>query len=119
MATPTNAIAATIEGDRIRVGGTAQLSGFDLELTPARRRTLEFVVTDLFPNGGDVARARQIINDHIANPYQRRQALSNIEQQEMFRAMNAGKVEEALRTISALRTSRERATHLAQIAGQI
>src|SRR5512139_655223 len=53
----THKVAVTRLGDRIRVGGTAQLSGFDLELTEARRRTLEHVVTDLFPRGGDVARA--------------------------------------------------------------
>ncbi|HJV71699.1 D-amino acid dehydrogenase [Ideonella sp.] len=53
----THKVAVTRLGDRIRVGGTAQLSGFDLDLNEARRRTLEFVVTDLFPRGGDVARA--------------------------------------------------------------
>ena len=53
----THKVAVTRLGDRIRVGGTAQLSGFDLQLTASRRRTLEFVVTDLFPRGGDVARA--------------------------------------------------------------
>ncbi|MBU6259868.1 MAG: D-amino acid dehydrogenase [Burkholderiales bacterium] len=53
----TYKVAVTRLGDRIRVGGTAQLSGFDLELTPSRRRTLEFVVGDLFPRGGDVAQA--------------------------------------------------------------
>jgi D-amino-acid dehydrogenase len=53
----THKVAVTRLGDRIRVGGTAQLSGFDLKLDPGRRRTLEFVVTDLFPHGGDVARA--------------------------------------------------------------
>ncbi len=53
----TYKVAVTRLGDRIRVGGTAQLSGFDLRLDPGRRRTLEFVVTDLFPRGGDVARA--------------------------------------------------------------
>ncbi|MFO1219392.1 MAG: D-amino acid dehydrogenase [Burkholderiaceae bacterium] len=53
----THKVAVTRLGDRIRVGGTAQLSGFDLQLNPRRRRTLEFVVTDLFPEGGDVARA--------------------------------------------------------------
>jgi D-amino-acid dehydrogenase len=53
----THKVAVTRLGDRIRVGGTAQLSGFDLGLAPARRRTLEHVVTDLFPGGGDVARA--------------------------------------------------------------
>jgi D-amino-acid dehydrogenase len=53
----THEVAVTRLGDRIRVGGTAQLSGFDLGLVEARRRTLENVVTDLFPRGGDVARA--------------------------------------------------------------
>jgi len=53
----THKVAVTRLGDRIRVGGTAALSGFDLGLDPARRRTLEFVVGDLFPRGGDVSRA--------------------------------------------------------------
>jgi D-amino-acid dehydrogenase len=53
----THKVAVTRLGDRIRVGGTAQLSGFDLSLNKGRRRTLEFVVTDLFPHGGDAARA--------------------------------------------------------------
>jgi len=53
----THKVAVTRLGDRIRVGGTAQLSGFDLQLEPGRRRTLEFVVTDLFPRAGDVGRA--------------------------------------------------------------
>lgn len=53
----THKVAVTRLGDRIRIGGTAQLSGFDLRLDDARRRTLEFVVTDLFPKAGDVARA--------------------------------------------------------------
>jgi D-amino-acid dehydrogenase len=53
----THKVAVTRLGDRIRVGGTAQLSGFDLSLADARRRTLEHVVTDLFPRGGDVSKA--------------------------------------------------------------
>ncbi len=53
----THKVAVTRLGDRIRVGGTAQLSGFDLALDDERRRTLEFVVTDLFPQGGDVRQA--------------------------------------------------------------
>ena len=47
-------VAVTRLGDRIRVGGTAQLSGFDLRLDDRRRDTLEHVVTDLFPQGGRV-----------------------------------------------------------------
>ncbi len=53
----THKVAVTRLGDRIRVGGTAELAGYDLRLHDARRRTLEHVVTDLFPDGGDVKRA--------------------------------------------------------------
>lgn len=53
----TYKVAVTRLGDRIRVGGTAQLSGFDLSLSEGRRRTLEFVVGDLFPRGGDLSAA--------------------------------------------------------------
>ena len=53
----THKVAITRLGERIRVGGTAELAGYTLELHEARRRTLNHVVTDLFPEGGDVARA--------------------------------------------------------------
>jgi len=53
----THKVAVTRLGDRIRVGGTAELAGYDLTLHAARRATLEHVVTDLFPRGGDVGRA--------------------------------------------------------------
>jgi D-amino-acid dehydrogenase len=53
----THKVAVTRLGNRVRVGGTAQLSGFDLTLNERRRRTLEFVVTDLFPQAGDVGKA--------------------------------------------------------------
>ncbi|VTU32440.1 D-amino acid dehydrogenase small subunit [Variovorax sp. PBS-H4] len=47
-------VAVTRLGARIRAGGTAQLSGYDLRLNDRRRDTLEHVVTDLFPEGGSV-----------------------------------------------------------------
>jgi len=53
----THKIAVTRLGDRIRAGGTAELAGYTLKLHEARRRTLEHVVADLFPQGGDVAKA--------------------------------------------------------------
>ncbi|WPB58985.1 D-amino acid dehydrogenase [Xylophilus sp. GOD-11R] len=52
----TYKIAVTRFDQRIRVGGMAELAGFDLGLNPDRRATLELVVKDLFP-GGDVERA--------------------------------------------------------------
>lgn len=53
----TYKVAITRFDDRIRVGGMAQIVGYDRSLDPAKRRTLEHVVTDLFPGAGDMARA--------------------------------------------------------------
>jgi D-amino-acid dehydrogenase len=53
----THKVAVTRLGDRIRVGGTAELAGYSLKLHEARRHTLEHVVGDLFPRGGDLAKA--------------------------------------------------------------
>ena len=52
----TYKIAITRLGDRIRVGGMAEISGYTYDLGLPRRQTLEHSVTDLFP-GGDVAKA--------------------------------------------------------------
>ena len=53
----TYKIAITRFDNRIRLGGMAELAGFDLRLNPRRRVTLEMVANDLFPQGGDVAAA--------------------------------------------------------------
>ncbi|MBB2919037.1 D-amino acid dehydrogenase [Cupriavidus alkaliphilus] len=53
----TYKVALTRFDDRIRVGGMAQIVGYDRSLDPAKRRTLEHVVTDLFPGAGDVSQA--------------------------------------------------------------
>ncbi|MEZ5444619.1 MAG: D-amino acid dehydrogenase [Gammaproteobacteria bacterium] len=50
-------VAITRLGDRVRVGGTAELAGYDLRLRPSRRAALEFLVEDLFPRAGDVRQA--------------------------------------------------------------
>lgn len=50
----TYKVAITRFDNRIRVGGMAELSGYDLSLNEKRRLTLEKVVTDLFPGGGDL-----------------------------------------------------------------
>ncbi len=47
----TYKIAITRLGDRIRVGGMAEISGYNLTLEPARKRTLLHSVMDLFPGG--------------------------------------------------------------------
>ncbi|MCS3764885.1 D-amino acid dehydrogenase [Bradyrhizobium centrosematis] len=50
-------VAITRLGDRIRVGGTAEISGYSDKLYDARRATLDHSLTDLFPRGGDLAKA--------------------------------------------------------------
>lgn len=54
----TYKVAITRFDDRIRVGGMAELAGFDLSLNPRRRETLEMVLNGLFPNGGDTTKAQ-------------------------------------------------------------
>jgi D-amino-acid dehydrogenase len=53
----TYKIAVTRFDDRIRVGGMAEIAGYDKRLNPRRRETLEMVVNDLFPGAGDTAAA--------------------------------------------------------------
>jgi len=45
-------IAITRLGDRIRVGGMAEISGYTNDLRPERRRTLEHSLGSLFPGAG-------------------------------------------------------------------
>ena len=54
----TYKVAITRLGDRIRVGGTAELAGYSKTLRGPRRATLEHSVGDLFPRGGDVGAAK-------------------------------------------------------------
>jgi D-amino-acid dehydrogenase len=53
----THKIAITRLGERIRVGGMAELAGFDHSLPPARAATLRHSVEDLFGGAGDQRRA--------------------------------------------------------------
>ncbi len=50
----TYKIAITRFDRRIRVGGMAEIVGFNTQLEKARRDTLEMVVRDLFPRGGHI-----------------------------------------------------------------
>ena len=53
----TYKVAITRFDQRIRVGGMAEIVGFNTELEQKRRETLEMVVRDLYPNGGRVEQA--------------------------------------------------------------
>lgn len=53
----TYKIAITRLGKRIRVGGLAEIAGYDLSLNPRRRATLAKSVSELFGGAGDPAKA--------------------------------------------------------------
>ncbi|HWK67952.1 MAG TPA: D-amino acid dehydrogenase [Rhizobiaceae bacterium] len=50
-------VAITRLGNRIRVGGTAEIAGYDLALRETRRGALEYSFNDLFGSGGSVSEA--------------------------------------------------------------
>jgi len=54
----TYKVATTRLGDRIRVGGTAEIAGYDTSLHTSRRGPLDRSLRDLFPRAGDASQAR-------------------------------------------------------------
>ncbi|MEZ5913388.1 MAG: D-amino acid dehydrogenase [Paracoccaceae bacterium] len=53
----THKVAITRLGDRIRVAGTAEIAGYSGRLGPHATDTVRYVVSDLFPRGGDLSKA--------------------------------------------------------------
>lgn len=87
-----------------------------LKYTPEQisLRTLNLLI-----NTGDLERARQFVDDHISNPYQRQLSLDTIEKQRINIAINKGNFEEALENIRAFRDSKERGEQLVLFLQQI
>lgn len=54
----TYKVALTRFNQRVRVGGMAELSGYEIELLPERRETLTLVLNQLFPEAGDSTQVR-------------------------------------------------------------
>lgn len=53
----TYKVAMTRFDDRIRVAGTAELAGFNTLIPEKRKATIDMVIKDLFPFGGDFSKA--------------------------------------------------------------
>jgi len=53
----TYKIAVTRFEDRIRVGGTAEIASYNMELPEKRRASVDFVVQDMFPGATDISKA--------------------------------------------------------------
>lgn len=68
---------------------------------------------------GDMARARQIVSEHVTNPAQRQAALHTLQQQEVNSAVEKGRYEEAIRLLGKFRSGAERDSLVTQILGQL
>ncbi|SDS13935.1 D-amino acid dehydrogenase small subunit [Halopseudomonas litoralis] len=55
MLDETYKVAITRFDNRIRVGGMAEIRGYDLKIDPRKGQTLKMIVEDLFPEGGDTS----------------------------------------------------------------
>ncbi len=53
----THKVAITRLGDRIRVAGQAEIIGYNSKLGAHATDTVRYVISDLFPKGGDVSKA--------------------------------------------------------------
>jgi len=53
----TYKVAVTRFEDRLRIAGTAELTGFDLSIPEKRTSTIDLVVKDLFPKAGELSKA--------------------------------------------------------------
>ncbi len=51
-------VAITRFEQRMRIAGMAEIGGFNLELNPCRRETLEYVTNMLYPEAGDLSQAQ-------------------------------------------------------------
>ncbi|HZS09374.1 MAG TPA: hypothetical protein VFD58_31360 [Blastocatellia bacterium] len=65
---------------------------------------------------GQAERARQIITEHITDPGQRRQMLTQLDHQMLWRLQSEGKLDEARQALLRLRTAEERASILTTLA---
>ena len=75
---------------KMNSGGPFEEALEDIQKAPEEvREQLYLQLANMASSRGDTANARdKIINENITNPYQRRNALANLEQQEMYTAMS-------------------------------
>jgi hypothetical protein len=65
---------------------------------------------------GDETRARQLINERVKEPEQRKQMLAQMDDIATLRAAEQGKIEQTRKILATLRTNEEKVTVLAQLA---
>lgn len=83
---------------------------------PEMKKPLYFQAAMKYLSDGDDAHARQVINDNIQNSGEREMMLAQIDSTIIMRNLAQGKIEEAHKIASAIRSKPLRASTLAQLA---
>lgn len=100
--------------------GSMESATEEVQKSPVEMRDQLFqMLAQKAANSGDLPRARQIIKDNVSNLGNQRVFLANIESQAIFNDLSKGKTEEAVRGVSNLKTTRERARMISQVVAQI
>jgi siroheme synthase (precorrin-2 oxidase/ferrochelatase) len=69
--------------------------------------------------GGDAARARQIVNDFVTDPVQRRQMLDQFENQSLYTAVNQNKPDSARQLVNSIKNIAQRVQMASRLATQM
>lgn len=80
------------------------------------RESLYQLAATKFSENGDIERARDIITNHVPEPYARKQMLAELERQSSVTAAEQGKMDQVRKSLASLPTNEQRALTLAQIA---
>lgn len=103
----------------LQKGSVDDILGLASKLAPEMRDQLYQQAAWKALSQGDGERARQIINDGVSNPINRRQMLDEIERQATSKAIAEGKLEQARQGLARLRTKEDRAMMLTQMANTL
>ena len=102
---------AVVSNEKLEVPSLQEIAKMPVEL----REQHYIRLAENESSNGEFSRAREIIAERITNPSQRIQAIKQLEQQEMYRALGQGKVADVVRILNGFRNSRERAQQVSQL----
>lgn len=87
--------------------------------SPEMREMLYQIAVSKATNQGEIDRARQLINERVADPAQRARMLAELDRQALTVAAGQGKLEQVRQMLSRLRSNEERAGALVVLATAI
>lgn len=100
----------------IEKGSTDDLLAEAAKAPPAIKSYLYQAAAAQLIEKGELERAKDIINNRIASPAERKQLLEMLDQQASVSAAEQGKMEQVRKSLANMRTNDQRALALAQIA---